>query len=532
MSQTYYRELRDYIEALEQAGKLVRVKTPVNKDTELHPLVRLQFLGLEEEERKAFLFENVYDSKGKQYAMPVILCAMAGSRQIYGLGLQCAPEDIPKRWAAARQNPIPPITVEQAPVQEVVIQGEELRKQGLSRLPVPISTPGFDNAPYTSSTHWISKDPDTGVHNVGNYRGMIKSETRIGCFCGASAQGLRQHVNKWKQKGAKTMPAAAVIGTPPSVSYTAVTRLPYEVCEYDIAGGLAGVPLELVKCKTVDLLVPAQAEIVIEGNISLEELEMEGPFGEFPGYMAQRDYSYFMEVTCITMRKKPIYQAFLSQLAPSESSKLRQMGWENIIRRKLLEEGMSNILDVHAVEASGSWGVIIVKIRREHENDGKRVLDFTLEAMKTGKMIIVVDEDIDIRDPSAVYWALAFNMQPHRDVSIAETGWMPLDPSLFNPHSGRGNLSSENEIKRTALLIDATRDWPYPPVSLPKKEYMEKAIGLWEKLNLPILKLKKPWYGYPLGYWTEEDAAEAELATQGRYYETAEKHRLNFRKPF
>lgn len=531
MTEKYYQDLHEYVDALDKAGKLIRVTEPINKDTELHPLARLQFRGLEEAERKAFLFENIYDSNGKKYDMPVVLSAMAGSRQIYGLGLQCEPEDIPKRWAEARKNPIPPVVVERAPVHEVVIQGEELKKEGLSRLPVPISTPGFDNAPYTSSTHWISKDPVTGVHNVGNYRGMIKSETRIGCFCGGSAQGLRQHVNKWKETGAKRMPAAAVIGTPPNVSYTAVTRIPHGISEYEVAGGLSGEALELVNCKTVDLLVPAHSEIVIEGYISLEELELEGPFGEFPGFMAQRDYSYFMEVTCITMRHKPIFQAFISQLAPSESSKLRQIGWENVVRRKLLEEGMDNVLDVHAVEASGSWGVIIIKIRREKDDDGPRVLDYSLEAIKTGKMIIVVDEDIDIRDPSAIYWSLAFRMQPHRDVRIVDSVWMPLDPSVHDPDAGRGNLSSEGE-KSTVMLIDATRDWPYPPVSLPGKKHMERAIEIWDKLNLPKLKLKEPWYGYSLGYWAEDDEEEAELAVQGRYFETAEKQRSNFRKPF
>lgn len=528
----YYRDLRDYISALEEAGKLIRVEEPVNKDTELHPLVRLQFRGLEEEQRKAFLFENVVDGSGKTFDIPVVICAMAGSREIYALGLQCKPEEIVERWARAQASPVPPAVVQDAPAQEVIITGEALRTNGLDRLPVPISTPGFDNAPYTSSSHWVSKDPETGIYNVGNYRGMIKSATRLGCFCASVKQGLRLHVDKWKRRGEKKMPAAAVIGTPPNVSLTAVTRLPLDVCEYDIAGGLAGTPLELVQCKTIDLLVPAQSEIVIEGYISLEELEMEGPFGEFPGYMARRDYSYFMEVTCITTRRKPIYQAFLSQFPPSESSKLRQIGYENAMRHHLLTQGMQNILDVHLVESSGSTAVTIVKIRREQDDDGQKVLDALVKGRLMGKIGIVVDEDIDIRNPSAVYWALAFRMQPHRDARIVDALLTGLDPSLSDPRKGRSNLSGMQQVRKTALLIDATRDWPYPPVSLPKKEYMKNAIELWKNLSLPSLKLREPWHGYPLGYWTEQDEREADLAVRGDYWKTAEEHRRHFRKPF
>ncbi len=509
MSQGYYKNLREYIATLEKNGKLVRVSQPINKDTELHPLVRLQFRGLDEEQRKAFMFENVIDHNGNRYDIPVILCAMAGSSQIYALGMKCEPEEIPARWAYARENPIKPVIVTDGPVHEVILTRDELQTYGLSRLPVPISTPGFDNAPYTSSSHWISKDPETGLHNVGNYRGMIKSETRIGCFCGGRDQGLRIHVNQWKDRGEKVMPAAVVIGVPPSVSYTAVTRLPHDVCEYDIAGGLAGSALELVKCKTIDLLVPAEAEIVIEGYIHLDELEMEGPFGEFPGYMAKKDYSYFMEITCMTMRQKPIYQAFLSQLPPSESSKIRQLGWENAILRRLLDAGLNNVLDVHTVESSGSWGVTLVKMKRQGEQDGMRALEILAADNFIGKVGIAVDEDVDIYDPHAIYWSLSFRMQPHRDVKIVETSRMALDPSIVDPSLERGNLVG-GDVRSTAILIDATRDWPYPPIALPKKEFMDKALENWRQLGLPDLTLREPWYGYSLGYWTEEDEWEAD----------------------
>lgn len=529
----YYHNLGEYIAALDKAGKLVRIKEPINKDTQMHPLVRLQFRALDEKDRKAFLFENIFDSRGKKYDIPVVVCAMAGSSEIYGLGLQCKPEEIPERWAAARANPIAPRIVESAPAQDVIIAGEELQKSGLGRLPVPISTPGFDNAPYTSGSHWVSKDPETGIHNLGTYRGMIKSETRIGCFAGSSEQGIGIHVRKWRALGHKSMPAAIVIGVPPNVSYTSVSRIPYEMCEYDVAGGLAGRALDLVRCKTVDLLVPAQSEIVIEGNINLEWLEMEGPFGEFTGYMAKRDYTYFMDVSCITMKKQPIYTAFLSQFPPSESSKLRAIARENAMRRCLLESGMHNILDIHQVEAAGSWGVTIIKIRKENDDDGQRVFDSLAPKGHLGKIAIVVDEDVDIRDPLAIFWAMSFRMQPHRDVRVIDNYRSVLDPSIVDSNAERNTVNVENEPRASLLLIDATKHWKYLPIDLPNRETMEQAIELWKKLGLTELKtLKQPWYGYDLGYWSEEDKLEAKLALEGRYLETGEKQRTTQRRPF
>ncbi|MBT3792885.1 MAG: UbiD family decarboxylase, partial [Rhodospirillales bacterium] len=170
-----YQNLSEYIQVLDDAEKLVRVTVPVNKDTELHPLVRLQFRGLPEEKRKAFLFENVYDSTGRKYDIPVLVAAMAGSSDIYALGMGCPTEEIPDRWLQALESPLDPVTVESGPCQDVVIKGEQLEKEGLSLLPIPISTPGFDNAPYTSASHWVTKHPETGMHNLGNYRGMVKA---------------------------------------------------------------------------------------------------------------------------------------------------------------------------------------------------------------------------------------------------------------------------------------------------------------------------------------------------------------------
>jgi 4-hydroxy-3-polyprenylbenzoate decarboxylase len=206
----------------------------------------------------------------------------------------CKPEEIHDRWTRAQLNPIDPVTVPSGPVQEVVWRGKDLLSgHGLDMIPVPISTPGFDNAPYFSSANWVTKDPDSGIYNMGVYRGQIKAPDRMGGS--AAGQHLGQH---WRKCMARGIPleCAVVVGPIPSVVYASTAKLPYDFNEYRLAGGLAGEPLELVKCVTVDLEVPATTELVIEGIIPTDWAEPEGPFGEYTGYMGQRGLNPYLEV--------------------------------------------------------------------------------------------------------------------------------------------------------------------------------------------------------------------------------------------
>ena len=177
-------DLQEHLADLEARGLLTRIDHPVNKDTELHPLVRLQFIGgIPETERRAFLFTNVVDSTGRKYDMPVVVGSIAASAEIYSLGMRAAVEDIGKRWMEAIAHPIPPIKTNDARCQEVVITGDDLRKPdgGLKLLPVPVSTPGFDSAPYLSATFCVTKDPDSGIQNGGTYRAALRPPTVWSC---------------------------------------------------------------------------------------------------------------------------------------------------------------------------------------------------------------------------------------------------------------------------------------------------------------------------------------------------------------
>ncbi len=518
----YYRDLRDYIDTLERHGKLFRYAAPINKDTELMALVRWQFRGLAESQRRAFLFENVFDAAGKNYDIPVLVGAYAASSEIYALGMQCGVKEITARWTAALRNTIEPVIVENGPAQEEVHMGDGLLDHGgLAEFPVPISIPGFDNAPYLTAANWVSKDPETCITNVANYRSMLKSPTRLG-ICSLGTQHLRTHWERCKARGI-SLPAAIAMGSAPSMGYVATAKIPYGVDEFAVAGGIAGEPVKLVKCKTVDLQVPADAEIVIEGVIPTDSMEFEGPFGEYSGYMGMEQINPYFNVTCITHRKKPILNNFIAQFPPSESSKLNQLGNEAVYFKFLKYDcNIPGILDVAIYEISGGFQYMVIQMRKTNPAEVWQALNCAAGLVATiGKFIIAVDEDVDPRDHESVVWALSFCVQPYRDTRITRGKAGALDPSSAPMTAGEKRYPPPAGC--SAILIDATRKWPYPPVSLPARSYMEQARKLWEEAGLPPLQPRAPWFGYSLGYWSAENELEARLAVEGRHWETGEK---------
>ena len=523
-----YTNLREHLQILEQKGLLVRVTREINKDTELHPLVRWQFRSnIPESERKGFLFENVVDAKGKHYEFPVALGVLASSPEIYAAGLRCHVDEIVSKWEEAMASPIQPITVEAGPVHEVVFSGDELNEEGkgLGMLPVPISTPGFDNAPYTTCSHWITKDIETGIQNAGNYRGQIKGPKKIGCY-NQPGQHFTLHLEKYKEKGIP-MDAALVIGGPPVVAYATVQKVPYGVDEMAIAGSLAGGQIHMVKCRTVDLLVPAEAELVIEGKVSTEFYELEGPFGESHGHMHPRELSPFMEVTAITHRKDMIYVSFISQVTPSESSVIKKVGYEPMFLRFLRDQaGIKNVIRVKMHEAMTNLRkVVFIQMREASEAEAWRALMLAAGFHQgVGKILVAVDEDINIDDLDALLWAISYRCRLHKDVQII-TGQEKGHAPPFHYFSGvsEDRVVFQEAADDSCTLINATLKMPFPPVSLPKKEYMERAAEIWEELGLPKFEKKYPWYGYSLGQWDEELEEESELALKGDHYITGKK---------
>ncbi|MEE8449398.1 MAG: UbiD family decarboxylase [Thermodesulfobacteriota bacterium] len=525
--ESYYEDLRDYLQCLEENSMLIRVTREINKDTELMPLIRWQFRGLPEEKRKGFLFENVTDAKGRKYDIPVVAGVYASSTEIYAMAMNCTSEEINQKWTKAMDNPIPPQLVKDGPAQEVVEQGADLEKEGhgLEQFPIPISLPGFDPAPFLTAPCWITRDPETGVPNIGTYRGQVKSRTRTGIQCGVG-QHLALHWLKAKEMG-KPLEAAIVIGGSPCIGLVSAGKIPLGLDELAVAGGLAGRSLKLVKCKTVDIEVPASAEIVLEGVLPTDSVEPEGPFGEYTGYIGGRTTGPYFDIKCITRRRKPIYNAFVVHYSPSEDSKIRRMAHQAALYRFLKYEcNIPGILEVCLHEASGTNAIWFIRLKKLNPGQPWQALHCAAGfSPNLGKIIIAVDEDINPNDPDAILWALAFRMQPHLDLRTIPGKALGLDPSSYPPGpQAAGDFAIiPHRLETSGLLIDATRKWDYPPISLPRKDFMEQARKIWEELNLPELTPKHPWYGYSLGQWSEENEEEAELALKGEHFTVGER---------
>jgi len=513
-----YPDLHDHLKTLEKEGLLVTVDRVIDKDTEMHPLVRWQFRGgIAEKDRKAFLFNNVSDAKGKRYNIPVAVGVLASNREIYSIGMACELGQIEATWNRAVAHPIPPRVVETAPCQEIVITGKALDKpgQGLDGIPIPISTPGWDVSPYTTLSQYITKDPDTGIQNMGIYRGQVKAPRRLGMNPSLELRpGIYAHWEKAKAKG-KKLPAAVILGCPPCIAYTSAQKLPETMDELTVAGGLVGAPINVVKAKTVDLLVPAEAEIVIEGLIHTDELEPEAPFGESHGHVNLQEYNAFMEVTAITRRRDAILTSIVSQVTPSESSLMKRVALEPMLLQHLTATlGIKGVKKVSMHEPLTNLRkvlVIVVDRKLPTTEIWRAMYGAAALHRAAGKYIIAVNDDIDPDDANALLWAMSYRANPLLDMHI-----------LPHRDQGHGPRSHRNGGEDGSVLIDATLKEPYPPVSLPKRPYMERAKNIWEELGLPALKPEQPWFGYSLGEWSEEFDEAAERAVKGDYFETGE----------
>ena len=526
-----YPDLQDHIAALKAEGLLLRIDKPVNKDTELHPLVRWQYRGgIPDAERKAFLFTNVFDSQGRTYDMPVLVGALAANRDVYRVGIGVSLDEIGPHWANAVNNPIDPVAVTEAPCQQVVITGEDLvgEGKGLDALPVPISTPGFDSAPYLTAGMFITKDPETGIQNLGTYRGGLKASNRMAVRMSAREGGAGGylHWEKYKARGEK-MPCAIVLGCPPSVAYTGPQKIRRDVDELTIAGGLAGAPIRTVKCTGLDLVVPADSEIIIEGLVDTEYLEPEAPFGESHGHISLEDYNMIFEVTAITRKSNAVLSSIISQVTPSESSVIKRVAYEPMflshirdhlgvksIKRVFMHEPLTNIRRVIFLQMEP--GTPRTEVWRA-------LYGATSLRADCGKYVIAVNEDIDPDNGDAVFWSLGYRADPDKDIEILRHRDAGHGPK------GAGGTRPED----STLLIDATLKREMPPLALPKREYMERAKELWEELGLPPLNPEAPWHGYSLGDWTEEWDQLAERAAAGDYLEngkrSAQRRRSNIK---
>ncbi len=469
-----YRDMRDYLAVLEQQGCLKQITREVDRNWEVACLAKWMYQAMPAEERFGFYFQNVKDSK-----IPIVTGALGASPKSVAIALQCEVDDINNKVADALRHPHKPKFVENGICQEVVLTGEQAR---LDDLPIVTWTPGKDKGPYIT-TIVVTRNHDTGVPNLGVYRTMVRDPHSVVINIRRGRQGFR-NVKTWHDKG-KTAPIAWVIATEPAVHLATVANLAYGQNEMDFAGGLKGESIELVRCKTNDLQVPAASEIIIEGEIAPDEFDIEGPFGEFAGYMGPVDKRPVARVTAITHRKNPIFYGYTSQMPPSESTTIQSLMNAGVILQMMRD----NVGDqaVHDVWIDLTFGGMlahgIVAITPEFPGHGKRV-GRTIADITPLKRITVVDADIDIRDPSHVDWALNSRFSPQRDTVVIDDCHVSIetDPSL---RDARGSL------RGSKLVLDATLKVDCGPLSLPPKDMMVKALDVWKECNLPNLKIPK-----------------------------------------
>ena len=467
--------MRDYLDKLESAGKLKRVSKTVDPTWEPGALAKWMFQALPEKDRFGLRFDSVAGSE-----MPLVLGALGSSTVAYAIGLGVEPDQINAHTRDALLHMIPPKTVAAGAVQSIVKQGADV---DLGTLPIPTYTPGKDCAPYITTTI-ITRNRETGVQNLGVYRTQLIDGQHVIVNLTPGRQ-CYANMRSYHDRG-ETMPIAWIIGAEPVVYMAATANLVYGVDEFDFAGGLAGEAIELVKAVSSDLLVPANAEIVIEGEIRIGETALEGPFGEFAGFMGPVEQRPIATITAITMRERPIFYGLVSQMPPSESTMLQSLTNAGLLLKQLRDDlGEVAVDDVFIdLTFGGVLAHAIIAMRPGVPGHAKRI-GRIIAATAPVKRITIVDSDVDIRDPLHIEWAMNARYNPVRDTVIIDDVFFPLhmDPSI-RPAGGVAPQGSK-------IIIDATQKIDPGTFSLPPREIMMNALEVWKETGLPDFDIPK-----------------------------------------
>jgi UbiD family decarboxylase len=457
-----FEDLRNFIDYLESRGELTRVEEEVDARYEIGAICRMAL------DRRA---PALFFSRVKGSSIPIVTNLVA-SRERYAMALESTPDKLHEDWVKRVERFVEPILVEHGPCQENVLLGDDV---DLGRLPVPIWNE-LDGGPFITYSCHISKDPDTGSRNAAMYRAQVHDRNTLGILA-APYRHIMLH--RAKRPG-EPLPVALALGLDPAIHIASCAPVPFGVDEIALAGAIRGKAVEMVRCKTIPLEVPARAEIVLEGEILPGVLREEGNFGEFTGFYGFVVKRPVIRIKAITFRTDPIYLATYVGKPPHEDCQLKGIPVEFEILRSVSIPGIKK---VNVTEGGAGAFNCFVSIEKKFEGYGKMIAMAVLGTWGARfiKNLIIVDDDIDPFDPTAVEWALATRVQPDRDVEIikAVTGVI-LDPSL--PEEERATGTS-----RTAkLIIDATRydAEKFEIPCLPDRETMQRVEKNWEKYGL------------------------------------------------
>lgn len=415
-----FKDIREYLALLESQGNLDRVK----EEVKLSAIPSL--LAQQEKKGKAVVYENI---AGYQYGL---YNNIFGRRDFLASVFDCPIEKVVDVFAEHLDQRVPPVMVQSAPVQEVVLTGDQF---DIRKFPF-IKHGARDAGRYITGGMVIAKDPETGVRNISFNRMQLKGPNKTGLRM-SPTQDLEAYYRKAVAMN-RPLEIAVVIGAHPMCLLAAACGPARDVDELEIAGALCGAPVELVKCKTVDIEVPAHAEIVLEGQLNPGELEEEGPFGDFMEFYIEVMKNHVFHINCLTMRHDPMIQVI--RAGSTDDVTLLGSPREAQIKKEL----MAHNIDVRAINIMlcKNYLTCAIAIKKQIDLEAKNALMTAFGSFKFLKNCIIVDHDVDVFDPSDVFWALSTRLR-------TETGLMVV------PHAA-GFGRDKYGIHTTKLGIDAT----------------------------------------------------------------------------
>ncbi|EIC13617.1 4-hydroxy-3-polyprenylbenzoate decarboxylase [Kingella kingae] len=490
-----YNDLREFLAMLESQGKLKRIKTPVSPYLEITEISdRVLRAG-----GAALLFENPVRQDGTPYGYPVLANLFGTTERVaMGMGAKDISElrDIGKTLAYLKEPEPPkgvkdalgklpllkdiwsmaPHVVKNAPCQEIVLEGDDVN---LYDLPIQHCWAG-DVAPLVTWGLTVTRGYNKKRQNLGIYRQQLIGKNKLIMRWLAHRGGALDFQEHKRLFPDKPYPVSVVLGCDPATILGAVTPVPDTLSEYQFAGLLRGSRTELTKCIGNDLQVPARAEIVLEGVIYPNETALEGPYGDHTGYYNEQDYFPVFTVERITMRKDPIYHSTYTGAPPDEPAVLGEALNEVFV--PLLQKQFPEIVDFYLPPEGCSYRMAVVSMKKQYAGHAKRVMmgcwSFLRQFMYT-KFIIVVDDDIDVRDWKQVIWAITTRMDPVRDTVLMEN--TPIDYLDFaSPVSGLGGkmgLDATNKIGG-----ETQREWGVPITR--DEKTVAKIDEIWAELGL------------------------------------------------
>lgn len=465
------KDLRDYIAKCEEEGLLCRIKKEVDWDLELSHIAKLN----EEKGGPALLFENI-----KGYETPVITSTCTTTERlalIMDMPRESTLVDLMREWVKKGETKVPPKYVETGPCKENVMKGD---KVDLFKFPVPKFFP-LDGGRFFGTAHFVvTKDPDSDWINVGTYRLQLLDKNTLGTqFIKGKHSDIM--LKKYQALG-KPMPVAVVVGCDPLMFLMGAARLSAFESEYDLAGSIRGGPIEVVKCETNDLPVPATSEIVVEGEVDANAFKPEGPFGEYTGYYSGvgTDPRNFIKVNCVTHRNNPIFMSTTVGRAVTDTHMTMALTYGATLWQQLVAMRIPGLKAVYCPPEGSGRFLAIISMKQMYPGHADQMLTAAISTEMGAyglKTVIVVDDDIDPWDISRVMYALSFRFQPNRSQVIKRGRSTPLDPSL--PLGAR-------EITGR-LLLDATipYDWKEKPLPIElDPELVKKIEASWSELGL------------------------------------------------